>query len=73
MSENSSKGIFSKNGLFRGFTAQLARDPFGYSIYFVPYTIILRWGIKILCLTTTSALGPFNMDNVLRRFLIKTA
>merc|ERR1712126_333396 len=29
-------GIFSKNGLFRGFTAQLARDPFGYSIYFVP-------------------------------------
>ena len=35
-------GVFSKNGLFRGFTAQLARDPYGYSIYFVPYTIILR-------------------------------
>ena len=25
-----SGGIFSKNGLFRGFTTQLARDPYGY-------------------------------------------
>ena len=23
-------GIFSKNGVFRGFTTQLARDPYGY-------------------------------------------
>lgn len=35
-------GGFGKNGLFRGFTAQLARDPIGYSMYFAPYTIILR-------------------------------
>ena len=25
-----SGGIFSKNGVFRGFTTQLARDPYGY-------------------------------------------
>ena len=25
-----SGGVFSKNGVFRGFTTQLARDPYGY-------------------------------------------
>ena len=69
MSENSQKGIFSKNGLFRGFTAQLARDPFGYSIYFVPYTIILRWESRYF----HNDFCSWYMYYDVRRFLLKTA
>jgi len=33
-------GIFSSTGLYRGFAGQLARDPFGYSVYYLPYVFV---------------------------------
>jgi len=33
-------GIFSSNGLYRGFFTQLARDPFGYAAYYLPYLLV---------------------------------
>lgn len=36
-------GVFSNKGLYRGLGTQLARDPFGYSVYYLPYVFASKF------------------------------
>lgn len=36
-------GIFSSSGLYRGLSVQLARDSYGYAVYFLPYVFACKF------------------------------